>query len=165
MLRALVPLTFLVFSSLFFCLPALAEPERFGDWSVEKVNGEMDPTTEVVITTHFSMIAADRIASREFGFRIFGGSLIGFEIDNLIDGKDYWPYCDFDLSSFKVDSAKVRYFSTRDMGGQCDQILPDFVQAWSAGNEAKLKLNDTVGTVSLKGFSAAWKRAIALGRN
>lgn len=149
--RNLVLLSAIVISSQVAFAPAQAEPERFGDWTVEKISDEMDPTSHVRIMTVMKAEGDSAPTEYDFGFDIFGGHIMSFSLDYALPGEKYWPGCDFDLSSYKIGKSAVKYFPREESGGDCDSIIPtrQFVTEWMAASTAKLKLYRTVGTISL----------------
>jgi hypothetical protein len=145
--------------------PTGPEWETFGDWQVAAVHDEMDPVSHVILRTNFTPEATEtRQGSYYFGFRVFGGTLVTLDVDRELGGKGYWPSCDYDTSSFRVDKGPVGYLATVDDPGSCDNVSTSVVREFQAGSVAKLKLNYTTGNISLKGFSAAWRRSMQLRR-
>ena len=137
--------------------------ETYGDWQVAAVNDDMDPVSHVVLRTVFKPDPTEvRQGDYYFGFRVFDGSLIIIDVDHALGGKNYWPSCTFDSSSYRIDKGPVGYLATVDGSGSCESVSISIVRRFQAGSVAKLRLNYTTGTVSLKGFSSAWRRSLQL---
>lgn len=135
------------------------EWETFGDWKVAKVSDEMDPVSHVVLRTTFTPDAGEVFSGPyDFGFRIFGRSLITLDVDLEMAGKNFWPHCDFESSSYSVDGSSPEFIATVDDPGNCDDVSMSVINRFKAGSEARLKLRYTTGSISLKGFTAAWNR-------
>jgi hypothetical protein len=150
--------------------PAIAaSPEwtEFGDWRVAAVREEMDPTSHVVLRTTFKVDDDDSVYggdTYEIGFRIFGGSLMTLDTMYGFPAEDSWPNCDFDTASYKVDSGPLGYIATIDRGGSCNAVpmRGPLIGSFSSGSNAKLKLHQVVGSISLRGFAQAWQEAAQL---
>lgn len=155
---------------LILAAPAAAQPPRwetFGDWQVAAVHDDMDPTSHVILRTTMQ-VEGERSYLRptyEIGFRVFGGILIALDPDIQMPGRNSWPSCDFDLSSYRLDGQPVRYLADVDDGGSCNHVSQSVIRDFMRGRAARLRLNGVDGSISLRGFSAAWNRARQLARN
>ena len=135
------------------------EWKQFGDWEVAAVHDEMSPVSQVIIRT---TVVPDDSESRSepfnYGFRVFGRELITQDVAYGMSGRNFWPHCDYDFSTFKVDDGKPSYIATIEDGGSCENVSIQVIRKFQSGSSAKLKINYVTGTISLKGFSAAWRR-------
>lgn len=149
------------------------EWEQFGEWEVKPVHGEMDPYTSIIIRTKFNEIIdpanpplSHKPEELVFGFKVFGGKLMSVYTMLNFGGRDYWPDCDYNSASFRVDNSKPHYISTIDNPGGCDRVAMNgkTVSMFKSGKSAKLKVYYRTGEISLNGFSAAYNRALQLSR-
>ena len=150
-----------------------SEKEIFEDWELIVMHDEMSPTSRIEIRTKFTPIPKQDFAYQYYkdkeyyvGFEIFGGSLITLSYTLNLGGKHFWPYCEYNNSSFSVDGAKAQYIATIEEPGDCNSISTNgsVIKAFKAGSQAKLRLGYNDGFISLKGFSEAWARARQLSR-
>lgn len=146
--------------------------ERFGDWYVKALHDDMDLVTHVRLFTEFTL--SERPShyvtpikkDLAFGLSIFGGSLVTTSHSMSLGGRDYWPYCDNDLSSASIDGGRVIQVATIPAGGSCNRVDANgpLISQFKAGQSAKLRIGSDNGVISLNGFSAAWDRARQLSQ-
>ena len=92
-------------------------------------------------------------------FRFFSENIVVFEPQGLL-GKGYWPYCDYDNSTYKIGDGAPEYvpMSTA-RGGSCGDRLDTsdekFFQRMKGGGEMQLKIGTNRGKVNLSGFAEA----------
>lgn len=102
--------------------------ESFGDWHVKALHDDMDLVTHVRLFTEFTLSErpSPYVASIKkdlaFGLSIFGGSLVTTSHSMNLGGRDYWPYCDNDLSSASIDGGRVIQVATIPAGGSCSRV-------------------------------------------
>lgn len=146
--------------------------ESFGDWHVKALHDDMDIVTHVRLFTEFTLSEkpSPYVASIKkdlaFGLSIFGGSLVTTSHSLNLGGRDYWPYCDNDLSSASIDGGRAVQVATIPAGGSCNRVDANgpLISQFKAGQSAKLRVSSDNGVISLKGFSAAWDRARQLSQ-
>ncbi len=137
-----------------------ADWETYGEWQVRAVQDDMSPSSQIVIRTTVENESGD---SFQYGFEVFGRSLVTQYVSYDFYAKNYWPHCDLDYSTYKIDEmGKPQYIATIDDGGSCDNVSLRVIRQFQNGQTARIKLKYTTGTISLKGFSAAWRRLQAL---
>ncbi len=133
--------------------------EQYGDWELEIVHGEMSPASDIVIRT---IVHQDDEAGQarpfKFGFRVFGRYVITQNVEPRYGAKNYWPYCEFEYDKFKIGESKAEYFAQIDGAGTCPSVPMSVVTKFKAAPSAKVQINYRDGWISLKGFSAAWRR-------
>ena len=163
----------LTFNIVFGAQASGSEWEQFGDWEVTPVHGDMDPYTKIIIRTKFNelidpkkMLLSHRVEDLVFGFEIFNGRTMDIYTMVNFGGRNYWPTCDFNSASFRVDNSKPHYISTINNPGYCDSVAMNgkTVAMFKSGKAAKLKVNYRTGDISLIGFSSAYARALQLSR-
>lgn len=137
-----------------------ADWETFGDWQVRAVQDDMSPVSQIVIRT---TVKSEDGSSFEYGFTVFGRSLVTQNVTYDFGAKNFWPYCELEYSTYKVDGmSKPEYIATIDDGGSYDNVSLQVIRQFQRGQTGKVKIKYKTGTISLIGFSAAWKRLQAL---
>jgi len=163
--------TVLTLNNVLSAQAADSEWERFGDWEVRPVHGDMDPYTKVIIRTKFNEYIDPkksplfhRAEDLVFGFSIFNGRSMNIYTMVNFGGDNYWPTCDFNLASFRVGNSKPHYISTIDSPGDCDSVAMNgkTVAMFKSSKTAELKVHYRTGDISLAGFSSAYARALQL---
>lgn len=156
---------------LFFSFSANAQwaERQFGHWTVTAVHDPMDAVSHVIMRTHFARSKQGALdgepARYRFGLRIFGGQLMTLAPD-LDLGKEWWPHCDMNLSTFSIDEGPPQLIAITQRGGSCNSVPLDgsVVSGFKRASVARVRLNKTNGYISLHGFSAAWEFANSLAR-
>lgn len=151
-----------------------SEWERFGDWQVKALHDEMDTTTRVRLFTEFHESDEDRYKrvnfeeekKRNIGFEIFGGHVVTLSPSYGFIARGYWPFCEMDASTVSVDGSKAIRVSTVGAAGECARVTRngELIRQFKAGSSARMRIGREDGSVSLKGFAAAWDRALQLGK-
>ena len=173
MKRNEIRLSPVVFIALFFFMSAeaFAQPrfESYGAWKVAPLHDYMDLNSHVLMRTTF---ASSERGAREgqdvdatFGFRIFGGVLMSLDASHAF-GRNSWPSCDLDSSSYSIDGSPTRRIASIQIPGSCNAVPMDgeLVQSLQQGGVAYVRLNRRNGYISLEGFADAWERARELAR-
>lgn len=133
--------------------------EQFGDWEVAAVHDDMSPVSQIVMRS--TVVPDEGESSRQpflYGFRIFGRSLVTQDVPYGVGGRNYWPHCDLDYSTYKIGNARPEYIASVDEPGSCDKVSLSVIRKFRAASSAKVKIHYTTGTLSLAGFTAAWNR-------
>lgn len=149
----------------------LSQPrfETIGHWRVTAVHHEMDAVSHVILRTTFASTERAAIEGQNvegfFGFRIFGGSLMTLDAPSSI-GRNYWPHCDLNLSTYSISGSSPQLIATRRRGGSCNAIPMDgeLIKAFQTGDVARVRVHRQNGYISLHGFAAAWERARELAQ-
>jgi len=146
--------------------------EVYGDWYVKALHDEMDTVTHVRLFTEFTVIKKEPpyinidLKDPNFGFEVYGGTLVIPSPSMFLGGKGYWPFCENDLSSVSVDGAKAVRLAVIEHGGACASVAKNgaAISQFLRGKKAKMRIDIDDGTISLVGFSKAWSRAMQLSR-
>lgn len=136
----------------------------FGDWLYFSADNPMDAYKPVRICSGSSL--PQSTSHRRLCFRITTphhahAYLMGFT------GKDYWPYCDLDGISAKIDDGRLTGMpSGEKRGGSCasgfdiDGYKGKIIEEMSTGKEMKIKSNGQLADINLNGFAEAFEFAI-----
>jgi hypothetical protein len=145
--------------------------ESFGDWRVKVFHDDMDTVTQIGVRTDFKDTPKPGSpfppkTDLTIGFTIFGGRLVTLSPSVGFLGDMYWPSCDYDLSSVSVDGNKAIPLTPVEDPGSCNKVAKngEALRQMMSGNVARMRVGYTNGTVSLKGFKEAWKKALKLSR-
>lgn len=119
------------------------EGERFGDWYVALLSDKMDATPIVgVVTVAAVLDRNDNPSGRfnSFGLLIIGKNLISIESD--ANGRNFWPYCEFDTGSISVDGARPIELTDLTEDGQCQLVNSNgaTIRRMKAGSDATVRL-------------------------
>jgi hypothetical protein len=132
----------------------------YQDWTTTKIVDELEPDFEILICTNFTKNKSEYDNGRSrLCFRFYSSKVIIVE-PQAMNGKGFWPHCDYDRITFKVDNAKPSTIPTQQVGGSsCGDNLDitnqTFINEWKSGKGAKLKIHYSRGIISLNGFSEA----------
>lgn len=165
------PFVLIVLISLVVPAEAFGQPrfESYGAWKVAPLHDYMDLSSHVLMRTTF---ASSERGAREgqdvdatFGFRIFGGSLMIIHASGAF-GRNTWPNCDLDSSSYSIDGSPPRQIASIQRPGSCNAVPMDgeLVQSLKHGGVAYVRLGRHNGYISLEGFTEAWERAREFAR-
>ncbi|HAG77582.1 MAG: hypothetical protein CMK74_19635 [Pseudomonadales bacterium] len=145
--------------------------EVYGDWYVKALHDEMDTVTRVRLFTPFDEIedypsyGVVNPKDQTFGLEVFGGSFVTLSPSMYLGGKMYWPFCESDFSSVSVDGSKAVRMTPVENPGSCNSLEKNgvVIRKFITGSQAKVRMHYDDGMISLKGFGAAWDRAMQLG--
>lgn len=134
---------------------------EYHDWTTTKIVDELEPKFQIITCTKYKAEKFDNGRSR-FCLRFYSKNIAIVEPQALMSGKGYWPHCDFDRITYKVDSNKPSTIPTQKIrGGSCGEYLDlsnrAFFNEFRNGDNAKLKIHYSRGAISLKGFSDAFE--------
>ncbi|WEK29608.1 MAG: hypothetical protein P0Y58_22350 [Candidatus Pseudomonas phytovorans] len=145
--------------------------EVFGDWKVMALHGDMDTVTKVVVTIGFNdtpKLGSPFAPKNDLtiGFIIYGERLVILSPSIGFVGEMYWSSRDYDLSSVSVDGKKAVRLTPVEDPGSCNNVAKNGEALRQMMNDtaARMRVGYTDGTASLKGFKAAWARALKLSR-
>jgi hypothetical protein len=141
-----------------------ADWETFGDWQVKPLHDQMDTVTHVVLLTPF--VDDKGKPDLRMGFDLFGGRLLTLSTSVGFIGDNYWPECDFNMSTVSVDGGKAVRLTPNDEAGECSRAATSggAIKQMLSGRTAKVRLGYNNGRISLNGFKQAWARAKALSK-
>lgn len=142
--------------------------KTYGDWSVWKSSDRMDVIQSSVLMTDFVLIdpAIGRSAAR-IGFRLMGDRVASLNTSMEIAADTTWPRCAQDLASISIDGKTPIYLVDVKNAGDCNGVSlgGKAIKQMLSGEKAEIKIGPYLGSISLDGFQAAWKRARELSRN
>ena len=130
----------------------------YQDWTTTKIVDELEPNFQIITCTRFTEDKFDNGRSR-LCFRFYSSKFIVVE-PQAMNGKGYWPHCDYDRITYKVDDGNPGTIPTiKARGGSCGDNLDiekrTFINELKNGKIAKLKIHYSRGAISLNGFSEA----------
>lgn len=149
-------------------MPGSWRGEQFGEWHVARQTDEMSPTTIVTVGTIAELLSEDGEPTglfHRFGFQFFGPDLITLE--STVLGHNYWPECDYALSSISVDGGRASYIADVDQAGLCNSIAFNGATTtrMRAGQSAKVRIRGQDMRIPLAGFTSAMRRARQIASN
>lgn len=136
------------------------DQRKFADWTATKIIEPDRGKPQVLVCSAFAQESSNSQDSR-FCFRFYSQKFVVVEPQGVRE-RGYWPHCEYDRISYRVDDSKPGMIPTI-KGGLCsddlDTAKPQFIQELKSGKTLYAQLLSSRGQVPLNGFGNAWDYA------
>lgn len=133
---------------------------KFADWTATKIIEPDRARPQVLVCSAFSQ-EDNNSQNSQFCFRFYSQQFVVVEPQGVRE-KGYWPHCEYDRISYRVDDSEPAMIPTI-KGGLCsddlDTAKEQFIQELKRGKTLYAQLLSSRGQVPLNGFASAWDYA------